>query len=291
MFIKMSNSMQKKSAFAVSSQKVRGSRDKVQLWMFLDAVTVAASAALATLYEEHMGPLAGAGAFWHGTLRSMGILLALLCGFTIVLIITSRRLNLYSPARISNIFHEQRLGLQACLISGLLLTGALYLVHAKDISRTIVLATIGLVTVAFNLCRLVHRLLLYRNFERGVGMRNVLIVGTGPEAHALRDDMKNIHHLGYTFKGFIKSPDSSSCLDTESGDVIGTFDTLFQQARRLSVDEIFFTTSLERSIVQDVYEQACIDGIDLRLVPEMLDGLTLDSKIDYIGYFPTIPLH
>jgi FlaA1/EpsC-like NDP-sugar epimerase len=221
----------------------------------------------------------------------MGILLALLCGFTIVLIITSRRLNLYSPARISNIFHEQRLGLQACLISGLLLTGALYLVHAKDISRTIVLATIGLVTVAFSLCRLVHRLLLYRNFERGVDRRNVLIVGTGLEAHALRDDMKNIHHLGYTFKGFIKSPDSSSCLDAESGDVVGSFDTLFQQARRLSVDEIFFTTSLERSIVQDVYEQACIDGIDLRLVPEMLDGLTLDSKIDYIGYVPTIPLH
>jgi FlaA1/EpsC-like NDP-sugar epimerase len=259
--------------------------------MFLDAATVAASAALATLYEEHMGPLAGARTFWHGTLRSMGMPLALLCGFTIVLIITSRRLNLYSPARINNISHEQRLSLQACLTSGLLLTGALYLVHAKDISRTIVLATIGLVTVAFSLCRLVRRLLLYRNFERGVGRRNVLIVGTGPEAHALRDDMKNIHHLGYTFKGFIKSPGSSSCLDAESGDVVGTFDTLFQQARKFSVDEIFFTISLERSIVQDVYEQACIDDIDLRLVPEKLDGLTLDSKIDYIGYFPTIPFH
>jgi FlaA1/EpsC-like NDP-sugar epimerase len=284
--------MQKVSAFAVSSQKVRGSRDKVQLWMFMDAVAVAASAALATLYEEHMGPLAEA--FRRSTLipgRSMAMLLALLCGFTVVLIITSQRLNLYSPARINNIFLEQRLGLRACLISGLLLASALYLGHAGDISRTIVLITIGLVTIAFSLLRLVHRFLLYRNFERGVGMRNVLIVGTGPEAHALRDDMKNIRHLGYTFKGFIKSPDSSSCLEAESGDVVGTFDTLFQQARKLSVNEIFFTTSLERSIVQDVYEQACIDGIDLRLVPEMLDGLTLDSKIDYIGYFPTIPLH
>lgn len=48
---------------------------------------------------------------------------------------------------------------------------------------------------------------------------------------------------------------------------------------------------LECNIVQGVYVQACIDGIDLRSVPEMLERLTLGSKIEDVGYFPTIPLH
>jgi hypothetical protein len=36
----------------------------------------------------------------------------------------------------------------------------------------------------------------------------VLIVGTGPEAHALRHHLESIRHLGYTFKGFIEIPDA-----------------------------------------------------------------------------------
>jgi exopolysaccharide biosynthesis polyprenyl glycosylphosphotransferase len=76
-----------------------------------------------------------------------------------------------------------------------------------------------------------------------------------------------------------------------SGDVVGTLDTLFQNARKQFVDEIFFTTTCERGIIQDVLRQARIHGVDLRMVPEMYDGLAWNSPIEYIGQFPTIPLH
>jgi exopolysaccharide biosynthesis polyprenyl glycosylphosphotransferase len=273
---------------------MRSSQGKVRLWMVLDVITIIASAEIAILYRKHTGALMSARSFWHGTLingRSMGILLALLCFFSITLIITSRRLNLYSPTRLNNAFHEQFLSLQACLTSGLLLTGTLYLVHAEDISRIIVLVTVGLVTIVLGLRRLIYRLLLYRSFERGVGTRNVLIVGTGPNAQALRHYLQSIHHLGYTFKGFIASPGAASPLAAPSGDVVGTLDTMFQRAREKFVDEIFFTTPCERSILLDVLEQARNHGVDLRLVPEMYDGLTWNNSIEYVGQFPTIPLH
>jgi len=73
--------------------------------------------------------------------------------------------------------------------------------------------------------------------------------------------------------------------------VVGTFDTLFQHARRQFVDEIFFTTPCERNVVQDVLEKARTFGVDLRIVPDMYNGLTFNSTIEYIGHFPTIPLH
>ncbi len=272
----------------------RNARGAAKIWMVLDAVTIVGSAVLATLYEFGTGPVVGARGFWHGTLfygRSMWILLGLLCGFTAALIITSRRLHLYSPARLASFLHEQRLSVQACFTSGLLLTGTLYLVHADDIPRSIVLITLGLVTVALSLRRMIYRVLLYRRFDRGIGTRNVLVVGTGPEAHALRHHLESIRHLGYTFKGFIDLPGSSSRFTATSGDVVGNLETLFQHARQQFVDEIFFTTPCERGIVQDVLEQARHHGVDLRVVPDMYDGLAWSSPIEYIGQFPTIPLH
>jgi exopolysaccharide biosynthesis polyprenyl glycosylphosphotransferase len=279
---------------ALAGNPPRGPRAAGRLWMVLDGVTILGAAILATLHERHTGPVAGARGFWHGTLihgRSMGILLALLCGFTFALILISRRLHLYTPTRVSGILHEQSLSAQACFTSGLLLTGTLYLVHAVDIPRSIVILTIGLTAVALSVRRFVYRVLIYRRFERGVGTRNILIVGTGPEAHALRHHIESIRHLGYAFKGFIEFPDSASRFSTPSRDVIGTLETLFQNARQQFVDEIFFTSPCERGIVQSVLEKARIHGVDLRVVPDMYDGLAWNSPIEYIGQFPTIPLH
>jgi len=262
--------------------------------MVLDTITIFVSAVLATLWERHISPLEGARGFWHGTLihdSSMSLLLLLLCGFILSLLLTSRSLNLYAPTRLSSFLHEQRLSLQACLTSGLLLTGALYLIHAEDIPRSIVLITLGLVIVLLSLRRVAYRILLYRRFERGIGTRNVLIVGTGPEAHALRHHLESIRHLGYTFKGFIDFSGSGAGQSPSSGDVVGTLDSLFQNARRKFVDEIFFTTPCERNVVQRVLEQARAHSVDLRIVPDMYDGLAWNSPVEYIGQFPTIPLH
>jgi exopolysaccharide biosynthesis polyprenyl glycosylphosphotransferase len=276
---------------ANSTRNVRGTAG---LWMILDGITILAAAALATLYAFQMGPVECAQGFWRGTLihgRSLGLLLALLCEFIFALIMISRRLHLYTPTRLTSLLHEQKLSVQACFIAGLLLTCTLYLVDAQDIPRSIVLVTVGLVTISLSLRRLVYRFLIYRRLDRGLGTRNVLIVGTGPEAHALRHHLESIRHLGYTFKGFIDFSGSGSSSTATSGDVVGTLDTLFQNVRKQFVDEIFFTTSSERGIVQDVLDQARRHGVDLRVVPDMYDGLTWSSPIEYIGQFPTIPLH
>lgn len=278
----------------LSGNTARGTRGTIKLWMTLDILTVIGAATLATMYELHTGPVAGAKGFVHGTLfhgSSRWILLGLLFGFIISLLVTSRRLNLYVPTRLTSFLHEQRLSLQACLTSGLLLTGALYLVRGYEIPRSIVLITLVLVAASLGLRRLFYRMLLYRRFDRGVGTRNVLIVGTGPEAHALRHHLESIRHLGYSFRGFIELPNCTSRFATSSNDIAGSLENLFQTARKQFVDEIFFTTPCERGIIQNAAEEARVKGFDLRVVPDMYDGLAWNSPIEYIGQFPTIPLH
>lgn len=262
--------------------------------MVLDVVTVLVSAIIATTIERHTGPVTGAREFYHGSLihgRSMSILLALMCGFTVALLIISRRMRLYSPASLTNFLHEQRLSVQACFTAGLLLTGTLYLLHAADIPRSIVLITLALVTVLLSLRRFVYRVMLYRRFDRGLDTRNVLIVGTGPEAHALRHHIDSVRHLGYVFKGFADLPGSDLKVAVPSQDILTALDSVFDQARTQFIDEIIFTSPCDRNVVQDVLEQARMHGMDLRLVPDLYGGLAWNSPIEYLGQFPTIPLH
>ncbi len=242
----------------------------------------------------HIGPLTAAERLIGGTLfhdHSSGLLLAVLAGFSIVLVVISKRFRLYSPARLSGFLHEQRQSVRACFTAGLMLTGTLYLLHASDIPRRIVLITLGIVTVALSLRRFLYRMLLYRRFERGIDTRNILIVGTGPDAYALRHHIDSIRHLGYVFKGFIAVSSSTASLTPMSSDVVGTLDSLFQQTRLRFVDEILLTGPSEQGQVQDVLEKARKHGIDLRVVPHLYDGLAWNAPLEYIGQFPTIPLH
>ena len=153
----------------VSGGPTRSTRGTVKLWVFLDVLTVLIAAAVATIFNFHATAIDDVRGIWHGTLiygRSMWTLLALVCGFAFTLVVTSRRMHLYTPARLTNFLHEQRLSAQACFTSGLLLTGTLYLVHGHDIPRSIVITTVLLVTVALGTRRLVYRVLLYRRFDR-----------------------------------------------------------------------------------------------------------------------------
>lgn len=263
--------------------------------MCVDALTVIASAVIAVLLVLYLGPAVGARDFYHGTLfrgHSFEVHLAILGGFILALLIASQRLNLYYPARLGGFLHEQRLSVQACLIAGLLLMGSLYLIHSVKVPRSVVLFTLTLATVGLCLRRLLYRIVLYRRFDRGIDTRNVLIVGTGPAAHALRHQLESIRHLGYSFKGFIRLPNGEPSQMAGSEDVVGSLDALFPLVREQFVDEIFVASPCESGVMRDMLEKSRAHCVDLRLIPDTYDGLTSwSSPIEYIGQFPTIQLN
>ena len=62
-------------------------------------------------------------------------------------------------------------------------------------------------------------------------------------------------------------------------------------ARQFFADEIFLSAPCDAGVVTHIVEQAREAGVDIRVVPELYDGLAWNSPIEYIGQFPTIPLH
>lgn len=270
-----------------------GPRDVVKVWMIWDALTTVVAATVATLIRYPVGLKAGAKDFWSGTLipaPSVGLLLAILAGFILVLLVTSQRFHLYSPRLLGGFLSEQRLTFEACIIAGLLLSGSLYVLHASRVPREIVFLTIVIVTVGVSLRRMLFRLIWYRKLEQGIGTRNLLIVGAGPEAQELRHYLEGMRHFGFAFKGFISSGQESYG-GAANNDLVGDLDSMFDYARKNFVDEIFIATALDSAQIREMLFTAHEIGVDLRLVPEQFGGLTANSPIEYIGQFPTIPLH
>ncbi len=269
------------------------------LWMAIDALTVGIAAALAThlrkvnvlSYFDHRAPLdANPSSF-----------LLYLAGFAVILILVARAHGLYGPLQSFSGLRELRFTVQTCFTASLILAGALYFGRADAISRAVVVAT--LLMTAFLLClrRAVWRFSLYKRYERGLDTRNVLIVGTGSSGLAIRSHLQRIRHLGFTFKGFIVADERKAFqggLAEHDGpsqlspaDILGNLPELGDLVKRHFIDEIFVTGPCERGVVKRLIAQASGWGIDVRVVPDLYDGLAWTAPIEYVGQFPTMPLH
>ncbi len=261
-------------------------------WMVADAITVLI--ALAVAIRVYLGEFSGEQAVLktdHMFTSGRTVSLFYLIWFILSLILVSRRMHLYGPIQLRNTLHDQRLTIQACFTAGLLLAGALYFARGEVVSRGVVLLTLAFTTFLLCARRLVCRYIVYRRYDRGMETRNILVVGTGRVGQALRHHIESIRHLGYTFKGYVHIPGVDTDVATTDPEVLGDIDEVLDLARQHFVDEIFLSTPCERGLVKRIVEQAREAGVDIRVVPDLYDGLAWNSPVEYIGQFPTIPLH
>jgi exopolysaccharide biosynthesis polyprenyl glycosylphosphotransferase len=217
------------------------------------------------------------------------ISIAYLLVFGVYLLLFARTYGLYRATESRSGLNEARLTIQATLTAGLLLCGTLYLTRTYQVSRIVVGITVLLTLVMLTARRAVWRRLRERRYLQGRETRNVLIVGDGRVGHALRNHLEALPHMGFRFKGFITLEPSDE--KTAQHQVIGDIKNCVALARSLFVDEIYFSTPAEKQTVIAVVEDARAIGIEVRVVPDLYDGLAWNAPIEYVGQFPTIPLH
>jgi len=209
--------------------------------------------------------------------------------FAVSWVVLARSYGLYLPMQHMGGLHEQRRVLQATAIAGLLLCGVLYLTHSDGLSRIAVLMAMIFSYVMLATRRAIWRKMVYARYKEGIATRNIVIVGSGRVGRALRSHLESLRHLGFRFKGYI----ALDANEAEKGgaSVLGTLDNCVPLARSLFVDEIFLSVPCERKRVLELVEEARTVGIDIRVVPDLYDGLAWNAPVEYVGQFPTIPLH
>ena len=206
--------------------------------------------------------------FWRlGEISGIPVwkLLGALGGFAIVLLWISS--HQYESVSVKpSLLQQQKLNLQDCAISALYLVSMLYLMGAEALSRGFVVLFLVLVVFGLGIRRLLWRTLP----AELTGPRNVLIIGLGPTAQAIRERLRNDPELGYVFKGFVKLSNSEPEDIDDAREIIGTIDKLAEHVCRYAVAEIFLTASCSRKMAVKLVDQAHDLGINSRMILDHL---------------------
>src|SRR6185437_2254098 len=215
-----------------------------------------------------------------------------LAWFMLVYVLVARRYGLYGRIlKTSSGAHELRMTAQACMTAGLLLCGMLYMAHNVAVSRALVILLT--LTAMGSLCvrRAVWRRRRYRQYERGVLTRHVVVLGTDHLSRGLGRRISSEAHLGYTMCGYIASTAHDLPSELAGIQVLGGLEDLATIGRKHFIDEIIIAERYPLETVLEIIKEAHELGIDVRCLCGYYNELAPYSGIEYIGIFPLIVLH
>lgn len=226
---------------------------------------------------------------WNSTSATDGIpythYIAFLLLYAVLILLLCQSQSLYRTLRTRAAVEESLAVFKAVFLATLLLTAFIYLSGIKTISRLVV-GYAGLLNIAAIVAwRLWKRKLVLRRAEQGIGTRNALIIGAGKIGRALARQLDENKLLGYKFKGFLDANHSTAPR------LLGRIEDLRRIARAEFVDEVFITIPSERELVKSVAAEARQNRLNVKVIPDLYDGLAWEAPIQHVGGFPIMELH
>jgi exopolysaccharide biosynthesis polyprenyl glycosylphosphotransferase len=257
-------------------------------YAIIDVFCVLVNGAIAFLLRFSPHHLRGLFVLGHLTLKA-GQPLVRYGGFLLLyvalILLFCQLQDLYRTPRERSSSGETLAVIKAVSFATLLLTAFIYLSGVKIVSRSVVVMSLLLNVVALAAWRYAKRQMVIHRTERGIGTRNVLIVGAGKVGQALADQLEGNKLLGYRFKGFL---DENHSTDHR---ILGKIQDLLRIAREEFVDEIFITIPSERDLVKRIAVEAQRYRLNVKVVPELYDGLAWRAPIHHVGDFPVMEFH
>lgn len=205
--------------------------------------------------------------------------------YAALVVVACRRNGLYGRVPIDSKLDEALAVAKSVFFASIVLMAFLYLARNQVISRLTVV-TAGVLTVsALLLVRRWRALALERSIAAGIGVRNVVIIGAGRVGRALEAHLNAHPNLGYVVKGFLDHHDNGHPR------MLGPIDRLPEIARSHFVDEVFITIPSEKNLVKQLALEAPTHNLELKVIPELFDGIGWHAPVEYVGDFPVMALH
>jgi exopolysaccharide biosynthesis polyprenyl glycosylphosphotransferase len=272
----------------VRPRRAAGSRWKGVAGAIFDALLICGTGLLA--YKIRFAPdLSGIVGLLEHPLRNSTSVENSYAGFLLLyvaLIVTLlHSQGLYRQQSSRSSLNESLLVVQAVGIATLLLTTGIYLSGIKVISRLVVGLCAALSVIALCGWRLCRDAWVRNQRGKGIGSHHTLIVGAGRVGELLAEQFEKNPTLGYMVRGFL---DSNHHQDPR---ILGKVKDLAEVSRKEFIDEIFITIPSERELVKSVVLEARRLGLNVKVIPELYDGLAWRSPIEFIGEFPVSVLH
>ena len=217
---------------------------------------------------------------------------AFLCLYILLFMLFAYARKLFVPPRRNEFAQEALDVLKVSLAAGAALSTFIYVLGDRVVSRG---------AIGGNVIISVILLIAWRAFLRFPGVsgltdaRNVLIVGAGAEGKALQQFLLDSPRLGYCVMGFtdrrMSSRDSVLSNDGQAFPMLGPVSELDSILRTHFIDEVFITLPSARDLIKEVVARARLFDTQVRVVPDLYDGLALGAPMESVGHFPAVTLH
>ena len=160
-----------------------------------------------------------------------------------------------------------------------------------EVSRLVWAAFLMLCVILAYASRATVRAALEHQWQEGVGLKRILVAGTGDVARHVVDKVLHHRELGYRIVGFVD--DRAGGHQGYRGlPVLGAFSEVGDILQREEVDELYVALSLDEHVkMLELIEVANRECVDVKVVPDLLQVIALRARLEELDGVPIISIN
>jgi len=162
-----------------------------------------------------------------------------------------------------------------------------YMNNAPIISRFLILIYWFLMVVCVSLGRTIIRSVQRNLLEKGIGLRNTLIIGDGEKAVNLKNLIEKYHQLGYNILGFVSLREEIK----SNNENLGNLENISEIIMKKNVSEILIALEpSEKEKLIDIIRYCTEEKVNLKILPDMYEIVSGMAKTNQIYGVPLIEI-
>jgi Undecaprenyl-phosphate glucose phosphotransferase len=168
---------------------------------------------------------------------------------------------------------------------------------ARDIGAYEVSRAVWGIFLFFNialgyLSRKLVREALERRWVAGIGLRRILIAGAGELGRMVADKILEHRELGFQIVGFVDDRAGGDHLGYRGLPLLGRLSEAAEIVRHERVDHLYVALPLEEHMkLLDLVESTSREGVDVKVVPDLLQFIALRARLEDLDGVPVINLN
>jgi len=133
------------------------------------------------------------------------------------------------------------------------------------------------------------REVLERRWRAGIGLKRILIAGSGELGRLVADKILEHRELGYQIVGFVDDRAAGDHLGYRGLPLLGTLDDAAEIAVRESVDHLYVALPPEQHLKMILLlEMTSKEMVDVKVVPDLLQVIALRARLEDLDGVPVI---
>ena len=136
------------------------------------------------------------------------------------------------------------------------------------------------------------RELLERRWKAGIGLKRILIAGSGDLGRLVADKILEHRELGYQIVGFVDDRASGDHLGYRGLPLLGTLDEAADITVREGVDHLYVALPPEQHMrMLELLDSTSREIVDVKVVPDLLQVIALRARLEDLDGVPVININ